>query len=382
MIKNVFRKAFVFSLALLLVPFVNAHNCSIFSSRLYAQVDEERENMVVSPYSIYVALAMAYSGADGHTKKEMENVLGVSTPESLYQNLKETQESLSNQGCELHIANKIFAQQDFVLLDSFTGTLQKYFNSLVEQVDFSDSEQSSITINDWVSQETRERIQSLVSSSDLDETTRLVLANSIYFKGEWEKKFDPNDTAPDFFYASNDAQIEIEMMEQEKDFDYMENDEVQVVELPYKDSSLAMRVILPKDNHMLEGVLDWDVPLTKKRVLVRIPKFKIESSCQLKEVLSEMGMPSAFTDSADFSGITGKPSIYISKVLHKAFIEVGEKGTEAAAATAIIMNLKSYSYTESPPAVIFNADRPFAFMILDTDSGAILFTGKVTNPVA
>ena len=370
------------------------------SLSLYKQLNSDElsdgESLLFSPYSILLSLAMINKGAgySSKTKEELVEIIGANdkgpSQNTLYRGLRQSQDLLARQGCEIHVANKIFVQENLSVLDSFSAALETYFGSEVGRVDFLNSERSAAEINGWVSQETRDKIDEIIAPKDITGTTRLVLVNAIYFNAEWEYQFDPNKTAPDLFYNDKQEPLLVDMMQQEKKFLHMENDFLEIVELPYKDSSLSMLVILPKVGVGLKTIEEqlsvdklnkWARLLEEKKVLVRMPKFKIESSYSLKDPLSEMGIPNSFSSDADFSEITGKKGLFVDKILHKVFIEVGENGTEAAAATGVSMTLRSIGPVKDRPEIIFNADRPFIFGIFERNIGLIIFAGRAVSPV-
>ncbi|MBN1766096.1 MAG: serpin family protein, partial [Sedimentisphaerales bacterium] len=219
----------------------------------------------------------------------------------------------------------------------------------------------------------------------LDELTRLVLTNAIYFKGDWASQFKEEDTKPAPFHITRQDQTQVDLMYQKGDFKYAEDDYKQILELPYKGEELSMFVILPKeieglntiDKFLTPRILDeWTRKMYPREIRLYLPKFKMTSEFTLNQVLKEMGMPNAFSNKADFSGMDGTQGLYITAVLHKAFVEVNEEGTEAAAATAVVMGLKAMP--ARPP--VFRADHPFIYLIRDNQTGSILFLGRMMNP--
>jgi serpin B len=250
------------------------------------------------------------------------------------------------------------------------------------------TENARKTINAWVEKKTNGKIKDLISPGVLDSMTRLVLTNAIYFKGNWAKQFKENRTQDAPFTLADGKKIEVAMMNQKAEFGYMETDTFQALELPYVDEELSMVILLPKE---IDALNEFEKALTtenlnqrlaeihKCEVVVFVPKFKTTSQFSLADVLKSMGMKDAFSSDADFSGINGKRDLFISAVIHKAFVEVNEEGTEAAAATGVVMRLTSVGPAAIP---VFRADHPFLFLIRDNLSGSILFIGRVVNPKA
>jgi len=361
-----------------------------FSFDLYKKLkDENKEkNLFYSPASISIALAMTYAGARGNTEKQMADVLNFTLPQDrlhlayskLIENLK------SAKDYELSIANALWLQKDYKLLQEFLNIMGKYYKGGFNEVDYiGDPQGARIKINDWVSRETKEKIKDILQPGDITKLTRLVITNAIYFKGKWLTEFDKEFTRDEDFYLINGQKTKVKMMYQENRFNYYENDDLQLLEMPYKGDKVSMVIILPKtgkfvtvENMMDEKKLqEWLKNAMKTKVKVYIPRFKFTQMFGLSEDLSKMGMEDAFDENkADFSGINGrKNDLYISKVIHKAFVEVNEEGTEAAAATAVILDTKALI-----EELVFKADHPFIFFIRDKEAGSILFMGRVMDP--
>jgi len=361
-----------------------------FSFDLYKKLkDENKEkNLFYSPASISIALAMTYAGARGNTEKQMADVLNFTLPQDrlhlayskLIENLK------SAKDYELSIANALWLQKDYKLLQEFLNIMGKYYKGGFNEVDYiGDPQGARIKINDWVSRETKEKIKDILQPGDITKLTRLVITNAIYFKGKWLTEFDKEFTRDEDFYLINGQKTKVKMMYQENRFNYYENDDLQLLEMPYKGDKVSMVIILPKtgkfvtvENMMDEKKLqEWLKNAMKTKVKVYIPRFKFTQMFGLSEDLSKMGMEDAFDENkADFSGINGrKNDLYISKVIHKAFVEVNEEGTEAAAATAVILDTKALI-----EELVFKADHPFIFFIRDKETGSILFMGRVMDP--
>ncbi|ACD67019.1 MAG TPA: serpin family protein [Sulfurihydrogenibium sp.] len=361
-----------------------------FSFDLYKKLKDKNkeENLFYSPASISIALAMTYAGARGNTEKQMANVLNFTLPQDrlhpayskLIENLK------SNKDYELNIANALWLQKDYKYLQEFLNTMEKYYKGGFNEADYiTNPEGARIKINDWVSRETKEKIKDILNPKDITSLTRLVLTNAIYFKGKWQTEFNKMATRDEDFYLINGQKTKVKMMYQKNTFNYYENDDLQLLEISYKGNKISMVIILPKvgkfktvENMMDEKKLqEWLKNATETKVEAYIPRFKFTQRFDLSKNLSDMGMKDAFDEvEADFSGINGeKNDLYISKVIHKAFVEVNEEGTEAAAATAVVLDTKAL--IEEP---VFKADHPFIFLIRDKETGSILFMGRVMDP--
>ena len=368
-----------------------------FAFNMYSQVKNLPEikqaegNLFFSPYSISTALAMTYTGARGNTAKEMSDVLKlpslkleqIASAFGELQNGLQADKELS--GYQLNVANSLWGQKGYGFLPGFLDINKKYFGSGLTEVDFEQHEQARQIINTWVEKQTQEKIKELLPPGIFDDDmTRLVLTNAIYFKGFWEIQFKTENTKPAKFNVTTDKTVDVQMMYQKGLFSYGEDDEMQLLSLPYKGRELSMFIILPKKIESFDSVeqkvIKNNLPIAAVRsqeVEVFLPKFKITcGTIKLKDILKVMGMKDAFSRSSDFSGMNGKRDLYISQVFHKAFVEINEEGTEAAASTAVVMKLRSVSL----PGPVFRADRPFIFMIRDNASQSILFIGRVVNP--
>jgi len=370
----------------------------VFAFNLYKLVSEEEGNLFFSPYSVSAALAMTYAGARGDTEKQMTDTLQFYLSQnqlhpafnSLDQELASRGEGAKGkdgEGFRLNIVNAIWGQKDYAFLVSFLDTLAENYAAGLRILDFvNETEPSRITINDWVSDETEGRIKDLIPQGAISEMTRLVLTNAIYFNAAWQYSFKEDATSPGVFYLLNGGEVTVPMMEQQESFAYSKGDNYQAVELPYDGRELSMVILLPNSRQFeafekainYQQVEDITADLERREVRIKMPKFEFDSSFGLKKTLSDMGMPVAFSADADFSGMTGKKDLFISDVIHKAFVSVDEAGTEAAAATAVIMELTAMP--EEPIEVTL--DRPFIFLIRDMETGAILFIGRVMNPGA
>lgn len=372
------------------------HGNGVFAFNLYRLLSEEEGDLFYSPYSISAALAMTYAGARGDTEKQMADTLQFYLSQSqlhpafnsLDQELDsrgEGAQGKDGEGFRLNIVNAIWGQKDYKFLTSFLDTLAENYGAGLRIVDFIDeTEPSRITINDWVSNETEGRIEDLIPQGAISQMTRLVLTNAIYFNAAWQYPFEEDATSPGVFYLLNGEEVTVSMMEQQESFLYAEGDNYQAVELPYDGQELSMVILLPGSGQFkaFEEAVEYryikDIieNLERREVELRMPKFEFDSDFGLKKTLIDMGMPVAFSSNADFSGMTGEKDLFISDVIHKAFVSVDEAGTEAAAATAVIMELTAMP--EMPVEVTLN--RPFIFLIRDIETDAILFVGRVMNP--
>lgn len=361
-----------------------------FALDLYRFVAEEEGNIFYSPYSISLALAMTYAGARSETEAQMADVLHFDLPQDrLHPAFNALDLALASRGEEeegfrLHIANAVWGQEGYEFLSDFLQTLAENYGAGLRVLDFkAEPEESRAIINDWVAEETEERIEDLLPPGTIDPNTVLVLTNAIYFNAAWEHPFQEGATKDGTFYLLDGQEVTVPMMKQEKFLAYGEGDDYQALELRYEGEELSMVILLPQEGEFeeFEGTLDarrieamvQDMEFTS--VNVTMPKFSFEWDVSLEEALAAMGMPAAFGAGADFSGMTGSPDLFIDDVVHKAFVAVDEEGTEAAAATAVVM-------AESAPLspAEFTVDRPFIFLIRDRETGTILFIGRVMDP--
>jgi serpin B len=366
---------------------------NVFAVALYGRLRHQNGNLFFSPESISTALAMAYAGARGSTASEMAKTLHFTLPPdklhpamgALLRDLNATHE-----GYQLSVANALWAQQGYTFLDDFLSGLKRDYGAGLSQVNFKGAtEEARLTINQWVEQKTQDKIKDLLQPGALRSDTRLVLTNAIYFKGDWESQFDKAQTKNDDFHLSPAQTATTPLMHREGRFSYFDGGTFQILEIPYKSKELSMIVFLPKDAGGLSALepsltgpnlKQWLGKLASvPKVIVTIPKFKMTQQFELGSTLSAMGMPQAFSGSADFSGMTGHRDFSISEVIHKAYVDVNEEGTEAAAATAVTMRALAMRAPEGPPPV-FQADHPFVFMIRDNRSASILFMGRVADP--
>jgi len=365
--------------------------CNRFALDLYQQLRSGEKNLFFSPTSISVALAMTYAGAAGDTQAEMARTLHFEIPDAeLHEGMKALQGFWptpgNDTGIRLNLANRLWGQRDHQFLPGFIDlTRDKYAAELV-QLDFADSENSRQTINTWVEEQTDKKILDVIPSGFLTTDTRLVLTNAVYFRGNWAEQFRKEATRDQDFQLNTTTKVEVPMMHRTGQCRYCAIDNLQVLELPYGDGSLSMIILLP---NAVDGLDSLEAQLNfenlqrwmqsaqpNNRLEISLPRFKTTAEFSLGDTLQAMGMKSAFNEHlADFSGMTGDSTLFISEVVHKAFVDVNEEGTEAAAATGVGMALAS-----APP--MFRADHPFVFMIRHNRNGALLFVGRIKNPVA
>lgn len=363
-----------------------------FAFDMYSMIKNKDDNIFFSPHSIFTAIAICYDGAEGTTKEQIANVfyfpldkpvLEVSLGKMIDEINTETEDY------ELETANALWIQKNYPVKKQYISNVDTYYSGKVEKLDFvNQPEESSNIINDWVEEKTNDKIKDLVPSSAINRETKLIITNAIYFNGKWKTAFDEQDTEERKFYPSENEEILVETMYIKKYFNYGENSNAKIIELPYKGNNLSMYVVLPEENDIGTfenkfSVNDYEKLKSKMdskyEVKTWLPKFKFETTSDLSVQLTEMGMPDAFY-SANFSGISDE-NLAISKVIHQAFVDVQEEGTEAAAATAIVMD-DCVEYVEPKPEPIreFKTDHPFMFFIEDKRTGCILFMGKVESP--
>jgi len=371
-----------------------------FTFDLYSYLTKDpkyaESNLFFSPFSISSALAITYEGARGMTADEIRSVFHLPNDNAaMRQGFAETNAGI-NKGSASYIlrtANALWAEKTYPFLPGYISIASQYYGANVTNLDFiNQPEESRTIINHWVEQKTENKIKDLIPAGVIDPMTRLVITNAVYFKGTWVKQFDKNNTRDADFRVSPEKTVKVSMMQRTDEdavYRYTETDDIQVLAMPYAHSSgkeLSMLVILPKGNNLTaaENVLDLATlsgiqnSSITQRVKVFLPKFKLETEYYLPDTLAAMGMPTAFSSTADFSGMDGTKNLVIGDVIHKAFVDVNEEGTEAAAATAVVMKLSAVPEERQIP--VFNADHPFIFIIQDDETGTILFIGRVMNP--
>lgn len=374
---------------MLMVGSSNTFGFDLF--RYIEQNNESQENIMVSPLSIDYALFMAYNGAKGETKEQMKTLLHATglTDEQFNQNNLNIMEALIGVDplVQMKIANSIWHDTDFNVLSSFIQVNQAFYKAVVESLDFSDPQSVQI-INNWVSEQTNGKIPTIIDG--ISEDAVLYLINAIYFKGQWKYQFDETLTMPRPFYKLDGTQSNPETMVSQAALRYYENEKFEAVELPYGQGNYSMVVLLPKTSSNPSEVIslmnsqNWDSWIEgmaeQESVVVNLPRFTFSYEMSLNSTLQGLGMTNAFIpEIADFSGITTQMEIFISRVIHKTFVEVNEQGTEAAAVTAIEFENTSVLPDEPEPKY-FYVDRPFVFVIRERDTNAVLFAGKVMEP--
>ncbi|MBN2015078.1 MAG: serpin family protein [Candidatus Altiarchaeota archaeon] len=365
-----------------------------FAFELYSEYKSQEGNVFFSPYSISSALAMTYEGARGETAEEIQAVFHFPENDSgRRQGFSAANAEINREGkaYALSTANALWAQRDFVFLPEYFKVVEEYYSGKATNLDFVlETEKSRMTINSWVEEHTNDKIKDLIPSGAITPLTRLVLTNAIYFKGTWVKQFNESLTEERDFRVGGEKTVKVDMMSMfMEDFNYTETADAQILELPYSGGELSMLILLPKDDDITsleeslsaEKLSAWRKALREEKIdELYLPRFKFETKYFMAETLKAMGMLTAFSYEADFSGMDGKRDLYISSVIHQAFVGVNEEGTEAAAATAVIMTLSATP--EPQERIIFNADHPFIFIIQQKSSGNILFLGRVSDPTA
>jgi serpin B len=369
-----------------------------FAFDLYGALKGNQGNMLFSPYSISLALAMTYAGARDATAQQMAGTLHYTLPqERLHPAFNSLDEELATRGqgakgkdgkgFRLNIVNAIWGQKGYQFLANYLDLLAENYGAGLRLMDFQNApEPSRQTINKWVADQTEQLIKDLIPAGAIDSLTRLVLTNAIYFNAAWANPFEKSLTQPDTFHLTDGHDVKVPMMRQTEGVSYLGGDGFKAVDLPYDGRQLSMLVIVPDAGKFADVEKNLSAAqmnsiiksLSPKQVALTMPSFKFESEFGLSNTLAAMGMPVAFTDKADFSGMTGKRDLYISDVIHKAFIATDESGTEAAAATAVIM--RATAMPVSPIEV--KIDRPFIFLIRDIKTGTVLFIGRVMNPAS
>ena len=378
-----------------------------FAFDLYGKLSAPKGNLFFSPSSISTAMAMTAAGARGETATQMSSVLhfdsmpktdgGNAIHTAVGQLIAQLNDGGKQGAYQLSVANRLWGQQGFKFLDAFLTILRTDYGAELVQLDFGQAEAARKKINTWVEEATNGKIKDLIPSGGVNAMTRLVLTNAVYFKGKWVDAFKEDATKPAPFFLSASDKADVPMMFQKEHHQFGtakfgDNHEVKILKLAYKADEkaagrgLVMILLLPDDKAGLpdlekqltaDNVGKWTKNLRSTEVSVWLPKFKLTQEIQLSRVLSSLGMTSAFDpDTADFSGMDGKRDLFISEVFHKAFVDVNEEGTEAAAATGVVMRAMAMPADPSE----FRADHPFVFMIRDEVTGSILFLGRVTDP--
>jgi serpin B len=396
------KARFLCSFAMFLPLIISANNPegivdgnNRFAFKLFSEVKgSANENLFYSPFSISTALAIVYGGARNETALQISQALNFQPNDKFHSDYKQLLGKLrkgTNGKIKFTIANGLWAQKDFKFLDSYSDLVKSNYIATLNNVDFVDvaeREKTRKEINRWVEETTNDKIKDILSPGDLTSFTRLVLVNAIYFYGDWAEPFQKKSTMPAEFSQLDGNKIMVPFMNQKSRYDYYEDAKIQALEIPYKDNKASMVIFLPNKNN---GIVEFEKLFDYKyyqdiislfqttEVRLSLPKFQTTYKISLRSTLSQMGMPLAFSqESADFSGMTGKRDLFISQVIHQAFIDVDEQGTEAAATTAVVM--MTTSARPSPDIKVFDADHPFVFLIIDHATGSILFMGKIMSP--
>jgi serpin B len=364
-----------------------------FAWDLYGKLKEKDGNLFYSPFSISTALAMTSEGAKGETLKEMLSTLRLPEGDATHAGMGSllaylAASDVKKDGYEVTTANALWGQKGYPWRKEFLDSTKKHYGAGLSDVDFiSATEEARKTINAWVEKQTRDKIRDLLPQESLTPDTRLVLTNAIYFKGHWAEPFKPFLTTDQEFTLRDGKKEKVRMMHQTGGFRYFANQELKVLEMPYQGRHLSMVLFLPLKTDGLpelekrltaENIEQWTGKLGLREVEVAIPKFKVECQFKLNDALDALGMKLPFDDrKADLTGMASSVErLFVSAVVHKAFVEVNEEGTEAAAATGVVTDAPE-SRVERPS---FVADHPFVFAIRDTKTQSILFVGRVSNP--
>jgi serine protease inhibitor len=361
-----------------------------FGFELFQKVNasvNEPKNRMISPLSVSLALAMLYNGAEGNTKRQMEEILHKSnlSAEDINQSYKLMVEGLSSHDpkVELSISNAIFYRNTFAVKPDFISTNQNFYQAEVSGLDFTNTTQTLETVNGWVNTKTKGKIDKIIE--EVSDNAVMYLLNAIYFNGEWKYRFDSKETFDMTFRKEDQSTIQVPTMQIENPFNYLSNENFKLLEMPYGSGKYSMLIFLPEDGRTTDDVIsqlsadnvnDWISKMTEQKKKVYLPKFEFKFDDSLVDELETLGMTDAFNASAaNLSGISDKAQLVVSEVKHKSYIKVDERGTEAAAVTGITIEVTSVGPDNS-----FRVDHPFVFAIREKDTQAILFIGKVNDP--
>ncbi|XP_021494417.1 serpin B4-like [Meriones unguiculatus] len=379
-----------------------------FTLELYLQLRGSKDNIFYSPLSIMTALGMLQLGAKGNTEKQIEKVLQFNEvakkttkkstechdeeAENVHDQFQKLMTHLNkrNDAYDLNLVNSIYGAKEFPFLQEFLEDIKKFYHANVESLDFLHAaEESQKKINSWVESQTNGKIKDLFPRGTLSSSTILVLVNAVYFKGQWDHKFDEKHTREEKFWLNKNTNKSVQMMTQKNDFNFNSLEDVQakIVEIPYKGKGLSMFVLLPNEIDGLkkleekltaDKLIEWTSPQNMDMIelYLSLPRFKVEEKYDLPTPLENMGMPDAFNpQKADFSGLSSTHGLVVSSVVHKSFVEVNEEGTEATAATGVEVSLTSAGITED-----FTCNHPFLYFIKDNKTNSILFFGRMSCP--
>jgi len=368
-----------------LTSVVKGNNNFVFN--FYKELSKT-ENQFFSPYSIFSAFAILAEASKGNTQKELDTVFGYPSLEIRRPAFANTYKTINgaNKDYKLSTANALWVNNNFTLLPEYINNAEKYYGAKLENIDFSNVDNAVKVINTWVENQTNNKIKDIISKDFISDATRIVIANAIYFKGKWLIAFEEKNTKEKEFTNDFGQKLNANMMSlYDERFNYFEDSQLQAIELPYKGYDLSAIVVLPKkdleslngfDNTKFNNILN---SLSNEKVNLFLPKFKLEITYnKIKEQLGDLGLKEVFTDSADLSGFTSIRNLFVSNVVHKAFVEVNEEGTEAAAATVIGVGITSKPIDEEPIKV-FNANHPFMFFIINNETKEILFMGSIVD---
>lgn len=361
-----------------------------FYQKLLTENSGSPKNVVVSPFSIATALSMTLAGARGQTADEITRLLHTGDATKVHGLFSEFLARVSSYSPDvtLELANRLYVEGTFRVLEEYIASLKKFYGSSVAPLSFKTApEQARLAINDWVEKATKSKIKDLLPSGVVDSDTALVLVNAIYFKGLWSEQFNPRSTFQSQFHTSKNNVKTVDMMRREGRYRINENNDglnCSAIEIPYKGGKTSMLILLPDD---VEGLAKLEASLTPGKIVdilkglssprvvdLRLPRFKVELATDLKRTLRGMGLESLFSKNADLSGMDGKGELTVTAAVHKAFVEVNEEGTEAAAATAMVASNRCARLVPS-----FNVDRPFLFIIRSHDPDTVLFIGSVRD---
>jgi serpin B len=366
---------------------------SVLATSLYPQLAADRGNLFFSPYSISAALAMCQAGASGVTRAEIETTLGhAGAGDRLVEAFSDLQQVLASRArpgprpFHLSVANSLWYQHGYSVDPAFVETLLNRLGVAVSETDFAVPSEAVRNVNRWVGEATRGKIREILSESNIDALTRMILANAIYFKAPWLDQFDEEDTKPEPFHLLDGRIVDVPMMHATGHRCYARGTGFQALEVPYGNSWVAMLLLLPDEGKFeimgrsldVSGALELTRKAPAAEVDLALPRFRVESSFALREPLERMGVKEAFAPGADFTRVSREPGFALGNVLHRAVVDVDELGTEAAAVTAEVM--AGSALWEPPTPVEFRVDRPFLFLIVDRPTGAVLFMGRVLDP--
>jgi len=361
-----------------------------FAVDFYKKVSlSEKGNIFFSPISLSTAMGMTFAGSQNKTQNQIAKVFHFPANNKSFHSLHGKLTKILNQkktDLEVSMVNRLWIEKTYSLKRSYKKLMKNAYQSSFESVDFIGKyDENRLRINDYILKQTHEKIKDLLPPNSVDTKTRLILTNAIYFKGNWEVPFQKERTKVADFNITPEQKVKCPMMGVKDEFNYYEDLKLQAIELPYTDTSFSMIFLLPSENTSLteyESNLTFDHikavinAMDYQEIIVSIPKFKLSEGYQLKQILTEMGMPEAFSMDADLSGLSSKNDLKITDVFHQAFVDVNEEGTEAAAATALVVGVKSIGRD-----TFFIANRPFMFIILNKKSNTFMFMGRVNNPI-